>query len=70
MNNKQPDYRSYLLRLWWACDDDRVTLRIYIEDPHTSERTAFASLEALTLFLSQEVGLEGKTDDNANGRNV
>ncbi len=64
MDRRQPDYRSYLLRLWWANDEDEVTLRIYLEDPLTGERKGFSILEELIAFLRKEVGLDGETHCN------
>ena len=61
MDSEQPDYRSYLLRLWWATDEDEVTLRIYVENPLTGERRGFSDLEELNTFLSEDIGLEGET---------
>jgi hypothetical protein len=70
MNRRQPDYRSYLLRLWWASDEGTQTLRIYIENPFTGERRGFSSLDELNVFLREEAGLdegdlhgEDKVDD-------
>jgi hypothetical protein len=44
-------YRAYLLRLWRETD---TRWRASLEDPHTSERRAFATLEQLLEFLAQE----------------
>ena len=57
MDEEQANYRSFLLRLWWANDEGTVVLRIYIENPITGERKGFASLDDLTTFLGEEVGL-------------
>jgi hypothetical protein len=57
VEREQPNYRSYLLRLWWAEDDATTALRILIEDSATGQRTGFSSLEDLVAFLSKEAKL-------------
>ena len=47
-------YLAYLLRLWQATSDERVVWRATIENPHTGERHAFATLDALFAFLDAE----------------
>jgi hypothetical protein len=42
----------YLLRIWREGDDE--PLRITLEEPHTRERHAFATLQAMTQFLSEQ----------------
>lgn len=44
------NYRAYLLRLWPAAD---TQWRASLEDPHTGERRAFATLEQLWEYLNQ-----------------
>ncbi len=61
MDERQPDYRSYLLRLWWASDEDMVILRIYVENPLTGKRRGFSDLKELNAFLREEVGLDEET---------
>ena len=61
MDERQPEYRSYLLRLWWASEKGALILRIFVEDPHTGERQAFAGLEELIAFLREEIGLDDHT---------
>lgn len=46
--NAGVNYRAYLLRLWRATD---AQWRAALEDPHTGERRAFASLEKLAQYL-------------------
>ena len=68
MKNERPTNRCYLLRLWWTSDEGTEILRIYIEDPYSGERKGFASLERLTAFLRDEVGIEESTlDDRDSG---
>ena len=47
-------YLAFLLRVWQANSDDETVWRASLEDPHTGERHAFASLEALYTFLGTE----------------
>jgi hypothetical protein len=61
MANERPGYRSYLLRLWRACNGDRSTWRASLEDSHTGERRGFADLERMLAFL------QGQTDCDTDG---
>jgi hypothetical protein len=59
------DYRSYLLQLWRAEDDDGCW-RARLEDVATGERQGFASLERLVEFLQslcQDGASEGERTD-------
>ena len=63
MTTTQPNYLSYLLRLWRVNEDNGVqsTLnkamwRASLENPHTGQRKGFASLEELFDFLQEETG--------------
>lgn len=58
VRREQPDYLSYLLRLWqvgsqshFASAAGQVKWRASLESPHTSERWSFASLDELFAFL-------------------
>jgi hypothetical protein len=54
MGTGQPDYLSFLLRLWHVGDGDRQTLwRASLQDSLTGERVSFATLEELFAFLRQ-----------------
>lgn len=44
------NYRSYLLRLWRGAD---AQWHASLEDSHTGERRAFASVQQLTEYLAQ-----------------
>jgi hypothetical protein len=46
--NADKSYRAYLLRLWCAADAE---WRASLEDPHTGQRRAFATLDKLVDFL-------------------
>lgn len=47
-------YRAYLLRLWQANSSEQTIWRASLENPHTGERHAFATLDALFVFLGAE----------------
>jgi hypothetical protein len=51
----QPDYLSFLVRLW-RMQDGADAWRGSIESPHTGERLGFASLEELFAFLLEQTG--------------
>lgn len=51
MNERSPDYRAYLLRLWHARDDgDRW--RASLEDAGTRELHIFADVNGLVSYLT------------------
>jgi predicted ester cyclase len=52
---QQPDYLSYLLRLW-RMKGEAVAWRGSIESPQTGERLGFGSLDALCTFLREQTG--------------
>jgi hypothetical protein len=54
MSSEQPDYRSYLLRLWRVGTADASSWRASLEDVRTHERRNFAGLEQLFAFLDQQ----------------
>lgn len=56
MDKRQPDYLSYLLRLWRVSGEEKAVWRASLESPHTGERRGFANLEDLFAFLEQELG--------------
>ncbi len=51
-------YRSYLLRLW--CEASDRAWRASLQDPRTSKRIGFASLEQLFAFLMEQVDSDTK----------
>ena len=57
----QPRYCAWLLRCHGVSGPAGAELvwRFSVEDPHTGERRAFASLAALVAFLCAELGLGG-----------
>ena len=58
MERDQPDYRSYLLRLWRVSDDERSAWRAVLKTSHTGEEVGFGSLDALFEYLRSQAGLE------------
>ena len=63
MTEAQPDYLAYLLRLWRVSraeesqgSDVSAAWWASLEDPHTGEQRAFASLEALFDSLKEQTG--------------
>ena len=61
MKEDQPDYLSYLLRLWRVSGEKGPDIpqdavwRASLEDPNTRERKAFAGLDELIIFLEEEM---------------
>ena len=47
-------YLSFLLRVWPVNTDINAVWRASLEDPHTGERHAFATMEDLFTFLGAE----------------
>lgn len=69
MTEMQPDYLSYLLRLYRVNGDsdvqstlNKAVWRASLENPHTGERKGFASLEALFDFLREQAGATSHCD--------
>ena len=58
MEPGQPDYRSYLLRLWRVSDDERPAWRAVLKSSRTGEEVGFGSLDALFQYLRSEASLE------------
>jgi hypothetical protein len=56
---QDPDYRSYLLRLWRATCDGQTVWRASLESPQTGEQAGFASLEALFDHLRASTQAKG-----------
>lgn len=63
MAEEQPDYLSYLLRLWRVSGDERshrvgkkVIWRASLESSHVGGRKVFASLDDLFDFLREQTG--------------
>jgi hypothetical protein len=56
MSNEQPDYMSYLLRLWRETAQGQTVWWASLESSLTSERQVFTSLCDLFQFLRQQTG--------------
>lgn len=65
---EQPDYLSYLLRLWRLSGgeersrEEKTVWRASLESSYTGERLGFAGLEELIDFLREQTG--GASDMN------
>jgi hypothetical protein len=51
MEGEQPDYLSYLLRLWRVGDDEEPMWRASLKSAHTGQQVGFGNLEELFEFL-------------------
>jgi hypothetical protein len=64
MSKEQPDYLSYLLRLWQVRGEEKGVWRASLESVDTGERKGFAGLEALFDFLRERTGVSpGSSED-------
>ena len=55
MNQEQPGYLSYLLRLWQTQSGSELVWRASLENARNGERHSFANLDALCRFLRQQM---------------
>jgi len=61
MTKEQPEYLSYLLRLWRTEGVGQAAIwRASLEDPHTGELHNFAGLEEAVNFLQAQMGVKSK----------
>lgn len=67
MEQEQPGYLSYLLRLWRASDDKGPTWRAGLKSSHTGEEVGFGSLDDLFDYLRREAGLETGRGEQGRG---
>ena len=51
MNLSEPNYRSYLLRLWRIKENDSRSWRASLENTQTGELLGFEDLDALLRYL-------------------
>jgi hypothetical protein len=58
MEKEQPEYLSYLLRLWRVSDDKEPAWRALLKSAHTGRQVGFGGLDALFDYLRSEAGLE------------
>ena len=56
---EQPDYQSYLLRLW-RVDQAENAVQASLESTHTGGRRGFANLEAMLDFLRQQMAVQAE----------
>jgi hypothetical protein len=54
---EQPDYLSYLLRLWRVSDDGKPVWRALLKSSHTGQQVGFGSMEVLFEFLRDQTCL-------------
>jgi len=64
MIQDQPDYLSYLLRLWRTDNARGSTWRASLESPGNGECRAFASLEDLFTFLEAQTSHAKRSCEN------
>ena len=69
MGKKEPDYLSYLLRLWRTdakkgspSEGEHPVWRASLQSPQTGERVGFLSLEKLFDFLRRETSVARERD--------
>jgi hypothetical protein len=67
MAKEQPDYVSYLLRMWRSSDEEDAVWRASLESPHTGERKGFASLENLFDFLREQTAVSSDSSEDYRG---
>lgn len=65
---EQPDYQSYLLRLW-RVDEGADGVQVSLESTHTGRRRGFANLEAMLDFLRRQMAVRSERgSDEGQGR--
>lgn len=62
MEDKKPDYRSFMLRLWIEKTNGEKW-RYSLEDTHTGKRKGFASVDKLISYL-EEITNESQNSSN------
>lgn len=63
-SQEQPDYLSYLLRLWRESDGEVPVWRASLKSSHTGEKVGFGSLEELCEFLRRQTDTSPCADWN------
>jgi hypothetical protein len=56
MNDEQPEYLAYLLRMWRVQDNSGFQWRVSLERPRNGQRIAFVTLEEAFNFLFEQTG--------------
>ena len=67
MSSKQPDYLSYLLRLWRDDGNGPNNWRASLESALTGERHVFPSLMELYTFLERQTVTRCDADEDKRG---
>ncbi len=62
-DRKPGEYMAYMLRIWPARNRTVLCWRACLENVRTGERTGFASLDELFVYLRQQTGLELKPEE-------
>ena len=62
MSSEQPEYMSYLLRLWRDDGEGATGWRASLESSLTGKRQVFASLDELFDFLRRQTGAMSVVD--------
>jgi hypothetical protein len=65
MEGAQPEYLSYLVRLWRVDDGEEPAWRATLKSSQTGQQVGFSSLEALFDYVRGEAGLQ--LAQNGNG---
>jgi hypothetical protein len=65
---KLPDRISYLLRLWQERSGETIHWRASLQAPSSGgHRLGFAHLDALVVFLQEQIGLAPPPEDSVKG---
>jgi hypothetical protein len=62
VSEEQRRYLSYLLRLWQIESGGRLVWRASLEDARTGARQGFGTIDALLVFLREQIGEESDDD--------
>jgi len=62
-HGEQPDYMSYLMRVWRTPADGDYTWRASLEEARTQEVHGFKDLQSLFAFLMAQTGQENLQTD-------
>ena len=70
MSSEQPDYLSYLLRLWREDGEEPTKWRASLESALTGKRQVFPCLMELFAFLQRQTvaGCDANKDESATGQ--
>lgn len=70
MNAERPAYLSYLLRLWRAPGGAGQPWRASLQDTLSGERQGFVDLEALTVYLRDQIDLQSTPEEESGPRPI